>query len=72
MTPSQFRAIRLRHGLTQSQLMPLIGIAQQHTISRYENGKAPVPNAMALLMHRLDVAGLEKYKEDMFGDEVVK
>lgn len=50
MTADQFRAIRRRLGLTQSQLAARLRIADARTIRRYEGGKVPITGPVSVLM----------------------
>lgn len=51
MTPTTFREIRLRLGLTQAELARVLGYEQALTISSYERrNPRPIPNHVAMLM----------------------
>lgn len=54
MTPTQFKAIRQRAGLTQSALATLLRISDSRTIRRWEDGSRPVTGPVSLLMELLD------------------
>jgi DNA-binding transcriptional regulator YiaG len=53
MTPSEFKAIRLRAGLTQSQLADRLRISDKRTISYWETGERPISGPVSLLMEQI-------------------
>lgn len=54
MTPTTFRAIRKRAGLTQAALACRLRIAETKTIRRYETGEREISGPVSLLMEMLD------------------
>tara|TARA_A100001515_G_scaffold48714_2_gene38510 strand:+ start:2063 stop:2272 length:210 start_codon:yes stop_codon:yes gene_type:complete len=50
MTAEQFKAERLRLGITQKEMATRIGVSLQ-AIWYYETGKRKVPEPVALLLH---------------------
>ena len=54
MTPTQFKAIRERAGLTQDQLAKLLRLSDSRTIRRYEDGSRAVSGPVTVLMEMLD------------------
>ena len=60
MTPSQFKAIRERAGLTQSALATLLRISDSRSIRRWEDGSRAVSGPVSLLMEMLDDGRLIK------------
>lgn len=71
LTGEEFRFLRKWVGLTANQLLPLLGVKTRISISRWENGKAPITastdHAMRLLVMRLKEEALrEKLGTDLF------
>ena len=58
MTADEFRAIRSKLGLSQSQLAAFLGLRSKSHISRIENGKQIVTEPVAHLMLLLDHYGV--------------
>lgn len=56
MTPSEFKAIRLRAGLTQSQLADKLRISDKRTIRYWESGERPISGPVSLLMEQLEAS----------------
>ena len=54
MTPTTFKAIRERAGLTQGQLASHLRLSDSRTIRRYESGAREVSGPVAILMELLD------------------
>lgn len=54
MTPDQFKAIRERRGLQQSELAELLGFADANQIYRMETGRRGISPQTARLMRVLD------------------
>lgn len=56
MTPVEFRAIRLRLGMTQAQLADFLDYGSPMRISEFERATnpRPVPRLLALVMLALD------------------
>lgn len=56
MTPTEFRDIRLRLGLTQAQLASFLGYGSPVRISEFERdtNPRPVPRLLAMVMEALD------------------
>jgi transcriptional regulator with XRE-family HTH domain len=56
MTPDEFRAIRLRLGMTQAQLADFLDYGSPVRISEFERATnpRPVPRLLALVMRALD------------------
>lgn len=56
MTPAEFRAIRLRLGMTQAELAAFLGYGSSLRISEFERATnpRPVPRLLALVMQALD------------------
>lgn len=50
MTPTEFRALRKRLGLTQAQLGAKLGLHHDR-IGQYERGQAPIPRAVEISVH---------------------
>jgi len=57
MIKKQFRDIRIKQGLTQRQLAPLIRLKSERAISQFETGERHVSGPVSLIMDLLD-AGL--------------
>lgn len=53
MTPTDFRAWRKRHGMTQHQAADLLGVCK-NTIWHYETGRTPIPVGITLAMEAID------------------
>ncbi|TAJ08745.1 MAG: hypothetical protein EPO61_07490 [Nitrospirae bacterium] len=64
LTGEEFRFLRKWVGLTAIQLLPLLGVKTRISISRWENGKAPITastdHAMRLLVMRLKEESLHQ------------
>lgn len=58
MTPSSFKSIRKRAGLTQSGLAAVLRIDDLRTIRRYEKGERAISGPVSLLMEMLDAGKL--------------
>lgn len=54
MTPAEFKAIRVRAGLTQAQLATFLRISDKRTVRYWETGERPVTGPVSLLMELLD------------------
>jgi DNA-binding transcriptional regulator YiaG len=54
MTPTEFKSIRLRAGLTQSQLADRLRISDKRTIRYWETGERPISGPVSLLMEQLE------------------
>ena len=54
MTPTTFKAIRERAGLTQSGLAAALRLSDLRTIRRYETGERSISGPVSLLMEMLD------------------
>lgn len=54
MTPGGFKAIRLRAGLTQSELADFLRIADKRTVRYWETGERPITGPVSFLMELLD------------------
>lgn len=54
MTPTKFKSIRERAGLTQDQLARLLRLSDSRTIRRYEEGSRQVSGPVSILMEMLD------------------
>lgn len=54
MTPSEFKAIRLRAGLTQSQLADRLRITSKRAIRYWETGERPISGPVSLLMEQIE------------------
>lgn len=56
VTPTTFRAIRLRLGFTQAELAAFLDYGHAVRISEFERptNPRPVPRLLALVMHALD------------------
>lgn len=63
MTPTQFKAIRQRAGLTQSGLAAILRLSDLRTIRRYETGERAISGPVSLLMELLDRGELPLDKE---------
>ena len=55
MTAVEFKSIRLRAGLTQSQLAERLRVEDLRTIRRYEAGDRQISGPVSLLMERIEV-----------------
>lgn len=53
MTAIEFKEIRKRAGLTQSQLADYLRISDKRTIRYWETGERPVSGPVSLLMEQL-------------------
>lgn len=53
VTSTEFKAIRLRAGLTQSQLAARLRISDSRVIRRYEAGSREISGPVSLLMEQL-------------------
>lgn len=53
MTPSDFRAWRKRHGMTQDQAGVVLGVCR-NTICNYEADVSPIPQSVTLAMETID------------------
>ncbi len=53
-TPTTFKAIRERAGLTQSGLAAFLRISDRRTIRYWETGERPVSGPVSFLMELLD------------------
>lgn len=58
MTAAQFKAIRSKLGLSQSQLAAFLGLRSKSHVSRIEGGKQKVTEPVAHLMLLLDYHGV--------------
>lgn len=58
MTPSTFKSIRQRAGLTQSGLAAVLRVDDLRTIRRYEKGEREISGPVSLLMELLDAGKL--------------
>lgn len=54
MSPSEFKAIRLRHKLTQSELASILRISDIRSIRRWECGDRAISGTVQLIMEMLD------------------
>lgn len=56
MTPAEFRAIRLRLGMTQAELAAFLDYGSAVRISEFERATnpRPVPRLLAMVMQALD------------------
>lgn len=60
MTPTEFKAIRNRAGLTQSQLARLLRVAGPRIVRKWELGEREISGPVSLLMEMLDSGVLGK------------
>lgn len=58
MTPTEFKTIRSKLGLSQPQLAAFLGLRSKSHVSRIENGKQIVTEPVARLMLLLDYYGV--------------
>jgi DNA-binding transcriptional regulator YiaG len=58
MTPTTFKSIRQRAGLTQTGLAAVLRIDDLRTIRRYEKGERAISGPVSLLMEMLDAGRL--------------
>ena len=56
MTPTAFKAIRERAGLTQARLAGMLRISDSRSIRRYENGDRAISGPVSLLMEQIEDA----------------
>lgn len=54
MTPSQFKSIRQRVGLSQTGLARVLRVEDVRTIRRYETGERAISGPVSLLMELID------------------
>lgn len=54
MAPAEFKAIRLRAGLTQSQLAAFLRISDRRAVRYWEAGERAISGPVSLLMEMLD------------------
>lgn len=54
MTPTTFKSIRQRAGLTQSGLADLLRISDKRSIRRWETGEREISGPVAILMELID------------------
>lgn len=59
MTPEEFKSIRLRAELTQTELATRLRIDDLRTIRRWEKGERPISGPVTLLMELLDAGRLD-------------
>tara|TARA_R100001143_G_C3360213_1_gene134981 strand:+ start:4455 stop:4670 length:216 start_codon:yes stop_codon:yes gene_type:complete len=57
VTPTEFKAIRERVGLTQGQLARVLRLSDSRTIRRYEDGSRTVSGPVSLLMELFSQQG---------------
>jgi len=50
MTPERARKIRTDYGLGTSAMAKVLGLADHHTVSRYERGKHPISGPVQVLL----------------------
>lgn len=63
MTPSEFKTIRQRAGLTQSGLAAVLRISDLRTIRKWEAGERSISGPVAILMEMLDAGELpDRYR----------
>lgn len=53
MTPTEFKSIRVRAGLTQAQLAARLRVDDIRTIRRYEAGERAISGPVSILMEQL-------------------
>ena len=54
VTPAEFRAIRRRLGLSQSQLAATLKVASARTVRKWENAERDIPGPARVLMWLFD------------------
>ena len=54
MTPTTFKAIRERAGLTQDQLARLLRISDSRSVRRWEDGSRQISGPVSILLEMLD------------------
>jgi DNA-binding transcriptional regulator YiaG len=54
MTPTTFKSIRKRAGLTQAGLASRLRLSDSRTIRRYEEGSREVSGPVSILMEMID------------------
>lgn len=54
MSPSTFREIRRRAGLSQSQLAKVLRISDERSVRRWEMGEREISGPVTLLMELID------------------
>ena len=54
MTPTEIRAIRQRHGLSQTELAALLRISDLRTIRRWEKGEVPISGPASIVLELMD------------------
>jgi DNA-binding transcriptional regulator YiaG len=50
MTPQEFTDLRHRLDLTQRELAPIIGLASERNIRRWEDGERVIPQSIIILL----------------------
>jgi DNA-binding transcriptional regulator YiaG len=50
MTPQEFTDLRHRLDLTQRELAPIIGLASERNIRRWEEGERVIPQSIIILL----------------------
>ncbi|MAK86003.1 MAG: hypothetical protein CMK96_03430 [Pseudomonas sp.] len=58
MTPTEFKLIRERADLTQSQLARVLRLSDSRTIRRYEDGSRTVSGPVAIILEMMDAGEL--------------
>jgi DNA-binding transcriptional regulator YiaG len=64
MTPSAFKAICLRAGLTQSQLAAFLRISDRRAVRYWETGERAISGPVSLLMELLDAGTIQSSRSD--------
>lgn len=54
MTPAEFKAIRERYGLTQTELARVLRISDIRTIRRWEQGERAISGPVQIIMELMD------------------
>ncbi len=60
MTPREFKAIRLRLGMTQAELGRVLGLKPEkpdHSVRMWETGRRPISGPVALCLSYMSVYG---------------
>ena len=68
MTPAQFKAIRNRYGLSQSDLASLLRLSDGRTIRRYEDGSREISGPVSIILELMDADELPNRFWPQYGE----
>lgn len=64
MTPDEFKAARMRLGMSQNDMADFLGIASDRTVRRWEEGEKDIPGPVLLVLELIfNVPGVVEYLE---------